>query len=382
MLQLGNDFSTHYDGEIATLSIKRIYPEDEGEYTCIAENNLGRTYSSACIVVDVPEEKENMISRKLKRPAGLLSSSSAYSTPRSTPRSTPVRSASPYLSYRNIDIDPKRRIAAVAAPKFYTLPQNKVVEEGDNVRFQCVIGGHPQPWSTWDCNGTIVTPTGRVTIMERDDLRILEIEQVTMDDSGLYRITLENDYGRIEATARLDVICQRRRSSRMLRTTSSSPRRAWHWTRRIRGNSTAIGGRLALSSDLRGKSLPPSKKYYHNGEELHDGGRVKIIHESEFVSRVEIENVTKEDEGVYSCVAEFTDGDDPFLMISSTEYIEFKQDCDESGHYLKIRKELCKFEVIDEGCECDLVFEVDCSGDFNYAWFKNGKVVPNSEDFR
>lgn len=46
------DFSTSYDGERAILSIKRIYPEDEGEYTCIASNSNGKTISSACIIVD------------------------------------------------------------------------------------------------------------------------------------------------------------------------------------------------------------------------------------------------------------------------------------------------------------------------------------------
>lgn len=47
-----NDFITEYDGQTAKLSINRVYPEDEGEYTCIASNNIGRSYSSACIVVD------------------------------------------------------------------------------------------------------------------------------------------------------------------------------------------------------------------------------------------------------------------------------------------------------------------------------------------
>lgn len=46
------DFVTDYDGERATLTIVKVYPEDEGEYTCIASNNLGRSYSAACILVD------------------------------------------------------------------------------------------------------------------------------------------------------------------------------------------------------------------------------------------------------------------------------------------------------------------------------------------
>lgn len=52
MQMCGDDFSTTYDGERAILTIKRVYPEDEGEYKCIAANNIGETMSSACIIVD------------------------------------------------------------------------------------------------------------------------------------------------------------------------------------------------------------------------------------------------------------------------------------------------------------------------------------------
>lgn len=50
--ETSDDFTTNYDGERATLTIKRVYPEDEGEYVCIASNSIGETISSACIIVD------------------------------------------------------------------------------------------------------------------------------------------------------------------------------------------------------------------------------------------------------------------------------------------------------------------------------------------
>ncbi|CAB3387543.1 Hypothetical predicted protein [Cloeon dipterum] len=98
----------------------------------------------------------------------------------------------------------KRHRLKAAPPKLYAIPHNKVVEEGATVRLQCAIAGHPTPWVIWDTDGLILTPSRRLTIKEKDDLRIVEISEVSVEDAGLYRVTLENDVGRVEAIARLD----------------------------------------------------------------------------------------------------------------------------------------------------------------------------------
>nr|XP_034839612.1 uncharacterized protein LOC117995729 [Maniola hyperantus] len=196
------DFETSYNLGTARLKIKQVTAEDEGTYTCEASNNLGKATTSGCLVIYPPGEP-NTLSQRLRRPPALLSASS---TPRSTPRTTPARSLSrtPGPDFRRL-CSPSREIA----PKFYTYPYNKVVEEGDTVVFQCAVRGLPPPWATWDKDGIIITPTARISIREKEDMfRILEIEQVTIEDVGLYRVTLENDYGRAEASARLEVISQ------------------------------------------------------------------------------------------------------------------------------------------------------------------------------
>lgn len=116
---------------------------------------------------------------------------SPNSTPRSTPRSTPARSMSPLSLHLSINSSNHRqRRHRFAAPKFYSVPHNRVCEEGETVRFQCAIAGHPIPWSTWDKDGIIVTPSTRYTIKERDDMRYLEIEEVCFEDAGKITIFL------------------------------------------------------------------------------------------------------------------------------------------------------------------------------------------------
>ena len=51
-LALDGDFAAEFDGETAKLIIHHVYPEDEGEYTCVATNELGKAFTSACLVVD------------------------------------------------------------------------------------------------------------------------------------------------------------------------------------------------------------------------------------------------------------------------------------------------------------------------------------------
>ncbi|XP_050743268.1 titin isoform X43 [Drosophila biarmipes] len=379
------DYVMSFDGTKATLSIPRVYPEDEGEYTCVAKNSVGRSLSSACIIVDVPEEKENMLSRQLTRPSGLLS---AHSTPRSTPRSTPARSFSPLrLSYRTSSIDlsgiSERRRSdarnAITAPKFLAIPYNRVVEEGDSVRFQCAISGHPTPWATWDKDGLIVTPTPRIAVKEIDDLRIIEIDEVSFDDAGLYRVTLENDFGRIEATARLDVI----RSSRYSKSPSvrsvraSSSRRNAHLYRRIMGPSTAIGGRMALASGYRGSSVP-SVRFYHNNVELEESERVHILlQEEQSVALLIVDNVAREDEGLYTCIIS---GDhDP--LISSTAVTFHEPNAEIPRRRAVITEPLPEITKSLEGEVIDLCCAIDCDEPYSYVWLRNGEILPDSDEF-
>ncbi|XP_013147395.1 PREDICTED: muscle M-line assembly protein unc-89-like isoform X2 [Papilio polytes] len=218
-----SDFETGYELGTARLKIKQVTADDEGTYTCEAYNYLGKATSKACLVV-YPAGEPNTLSQRLRRPPVLLS---AASTPRSTPARSISRTRTPGPDIRSL-CSPAREIT----PKFYTYPYNKVAEEGDTVVFQCAAKGLPAPWATWDKDGVVITPSCRITIKEKDEIfRILEIEEVNSEDVGLYRVTLENDYGRAEATARLEVISQKGKFYASGRSYSASPRKSLPYKR-------------------------------------------------------------------------------------------------------------------------------------------------------
>lgn len=64
----------------------------------------------------------------------------------------------------------------------------QVAEEGETVRFQCAVAGHPSPWVKWYKNNDEIIPSSRLTLTERDDLSTLEIKDVTTADSALYKV--------------------------------------------------------------------------------------------------------------------------------------------------------------------------------------------------
>lgn len=323
----------------------------------------------------MPEEKENLLSRQLIRPSGLLS---ANSTPRSTPRTTPIRSMSPMpMSYRStsINVSHQQQRNKFMSPKFYAVPHSRCAEEGETVRFQCAIAGHPTPWSTWDKDGQIVTPTTRITIKERDDLRILEIDEVTHEDAGLYRITLENEYGRIEATARLDVIANKRSGTGRSIRTSSSPRRNVSVTRRLMGNSTRIGGRLALATNFRGTSVP-ARKFYHNGDEIDLLSRRVQLTDDDFGSVLSIDNVTARDEGIYTCIAE-----NEFGIASTSTYIAFFQTESEMVKQApEFVRTLQPTRALGGNRALDLTCQLQSFTPFEVQWKRNGKFISEMDD--
>jgi len=105
-----------------------------------------------------------------------------------------------------IDRSPSaRRPKRSSAPKFYAVLHDRMARVGDTVRFQCSVSGHPPPWSSWEKDGRPVGINFRMRIREDDDHRSMELCDVAPEDAGLYRITVENKYGKIQATARLEV---------------------------------------------------------------------------------------------------------------------------------------------------------------------------------
>ncbi|PNF38135.1 hypothetical protein B7P43_G14603, partial [Cryptotermes secundus] len=266
----------------------------------------------------------------------------------------------------------------VTAPKFYAVPHNRIAEEGETVRFQCAIAGHPTPWVTWDKDGLLVTPSARLTLSERDDLRILEISEVTVEDAGFYRITLENEVGRVEASARLEVIGHNSGRSHVVRACSASPRASPTFGRRLIGSAARVGGRLTLACDIRG-SPTPSSKWYRNGDLVVRSSRVTPTWDGR-TARLEVEPLELEDAGMYTCVAENEVG----RTRCSARLVVLDEDdpSQEDKQPPVFLQNLLPETVAMDGDMLELQVRLQGTPPLDVIWVKDGMEIPDCEDFR
>lgn len=132
-----------------SLWIDQVSSEDEGTYTCVAENSVGRAEASGSLSVHVP-------------------------------------------------------------PQFVTKPQNQTVAPGANVSFQCETKGNPPPAIFWQKEGSQVLlfpsqslqPMGRLLVSPRGQLNITEVK---IGDGGYYVCQAVSVAGSILAKALLEI---------------------------------------------------------------------------------------------------------------------------------------------------------------------------------
>ncbi|XP_050831005.1 roundabout homolog 2 isoform X3 [Serinus canaria] len=136
-----------------TLRIKKAMSTDEGTYTCIAENRVGKVEASATLTV---------------------------------------------------------RARPVAPPQFVVRPRDQIVAQGRTVTFPCETKGNPQPAVFWQKEGSQnllfpnqpLQPSSRYSVSPTGDLTITNIQR---SDAGYYICQALTVAGSILAKAQLEV---------------------------------------------------------------------------------------------------------------------------------------------------------------------------------
>ncbi|XP_050063770.1 uncharacterized protein LOC114128407 isoform X2 [Aphis gossypii] len=350
LVRLGKQIKSQLiDGDTARLEISTVSPLHEGLYTCTAYNELGQDSTSARLIF-------------------LSDSQNTAKVPQSNGQQNTML-GSPILAGESNDRCTKR-LKRSSAPKFYAVLHDRIADVGETVRFQCSVSGHPPPWSSWEKDGQPIGVNSRMRIREDDDYRSLEICDVTSDDAGLYRITVENKFGKIQATARLEVLTHNQTTNDVQITSSSNGRRQ-------SGSAACAGENFTLSCDIRGNSMS-DVTWYKNDVEVKPDDRVTSSLD-DLAARLSISNLESADTGVYTCVARCDSG----VTRCSTELCVFdtKPGTDSYLQPPIFVEGLVPKRTADEGEPVQLTVRLQGAVPMNASWFKNDVLLPDCVDF-
>jgi len=413
VLKLSNDIESEWDGNKVRLRIKEVYPEDEGEYSCIVFNDQGKAVTSATVIVEMADDKENDVTVQMEHRPDMsrrtTPSCSRSITPSRWSRSPSVafqregsahswagagsswressvsishwrpmsRGASPMLLAHRMtpEPSPKTRARRSHGPKFYYIPHDRIVEEGESVTFQCAVKGNPTPRATWDKDAMKISTGGRVNIESKDDIRLIEIPKVTQQDAGLYRITIENDLGREQATARLDVIKSTgNKYTGYVRSWHTSPSTTPYFSRTLPSSSVLTGSRMQLSTDFRG-SPAPRAKWYKNGELLPMCDEYQQTQNGKSAS-LEISEVESTDAGTYTCTIVSDAGK---AECSCEVTVETRKDTgDLPPLFLRGLEDITSLD----GDQVTLSIKLSGTRPLKVIWVRNDQEIKPSTDFR
>ncbi|XP_014015728.2 hemicentin-1 [Salmo salar] len=223
-LQVGSVPFAEQDVHHGTLQIRRVQEMDAGEYSCVASNPAGT--SSATVILEVG-----------------------------------------------------------AAPLFSETPVDMTVDVGENVTLPCVARGFPLPTVSWrlkdgraiiskaySSGGTVQLETGH-----------LLIQDIWLDDEGLYVCEAKNQFGTIRTEARVSV-------------SGLEPPLLAHGAPVI---TTGIGQSLSIPCMLLDGIPLPERHWTHNGNQLQLSGRKFLRSDGSLY----IERALPEDAGMYVCTA-------------------------------------------------------------------------------
>ena len=79
------------------------------------------------------------------------------------------------------------------------------MKEREDAELTCQVTGDPTPELTWQLNGEPLTIDGRYTVVERDGLQVLQIQNVVLTDAGEYMVIAKNIVGEASCSADMTV---------------------------------------------------------------------------------------------------------------------------------------------------------------------------------
>ncbi|CAJ0588530.1 unnamed protein product [Cylicocyclus nassatus] len=168
------------------------------------------------------------------------------------------------------------------SPQFTFKPKDSSYREGTAVQLNCEVIGEPRPTVTWFYKRQPIVNSRKYTLTNANS--ILKIYPFLESDVGSYTCIAANVHGQIQHTARLQLV-------------SSVPPNIYDGPS---PRTVRLGQQVTFACRARGVPRPSISWFFEGSVIPHIKGRFMV---SDDQSELTITRVTRQDEGVYSCMA-------------------------------------------------------------------------------
>ncbi|KAK7169443.1 hypothetical protein R3I93_005419 [Phoxinus phoxinus] len=187
--------------ENCQLEITRVYPEDEGEYTCVARNSAGMVSCSAVLKVDVTTVREEIEAKIEEEVKELFYNEGAEHMDKGGLQHGAFSDPEESLDQGLVALSENFKPSFTKKLKFQS------VVEGDTASFRCKVVAMPPPTILWFHNNRQIQKEHHRKIYTVSKMHVhatsLTIEGIKEKDSGSYKVMAINTEGSAETTASL-----------------------------------------------------------------------------------------------------------------------------------------------------------------------------------
>lgn len=253
-----NRVKMQFDGKLSSLTFEPSKLDDEGDYKCVARNELGSASSKAELLVNEADAK----------------------------------------------------------PVFTEKLENVVVKTGEEVRFEVRVIGSPPPEVDWFKGENNLEDDSRILMVDNveEDLFSLIIEDAQPSDSGEYECVAFNELGEVSCKANLvveETIIAPQFGSEVQSAAPvflEEPIVAPEFTEKSESEPIVIdeGGEVTFSVDVKGQPKP-DVQWFRDDEEVRPSEHVAIS-EVDDKHALLIKDATPKDSGTYKCRASSVGG--------------------------------------------------------------------------
>ncbi|XP_066477490.1 myosin light chain kinase, smooth muscle [Tiliqua scincoides] len=175
------------EGKLCSLSIDKAFPEDEGQYKCIAENTAGKSECACSVLV---EESLKLNEKKTKKPKSSLS---------------PVLSSESEATVKKKPA-PKTPPKAALPPQIVQFPEDQKVRAGESVELLCKVTGTLPLTCTWMKFRKQIQENEHIKIENAENSSKLTISSTKQEHCGCYTLVVENKLGSKQAQVNLTIV--------------------------------------------------------------------------------------------------------------------------------------------------------------------------------